>query len=103
MMVQKRITRKVISKSVPANNTEKAVKHTGDERKTVRSKRACLFCQNKTTPAYTDTALLRRFITDRAKIVSHLRNNLCSKHHRVTAKQIKYARHLSLLPFTPKV
>lgn len=69
-----------------------------------RSKRrVCLFCQNKSNPTYTDLSTLRRFLTDRAKIVGKERSGVCSKHQRAVAKNIKYARHLALLPFVPKV
>jgi len=71
--------------------------------KTGRPKRVCLFCQNETNPTYTDLAILRRFLTDRAKIVAKERSGVCSKHQRAVAKNIKYARHLALLPFVPKV
>jgi len=67
------------------------------------SKKSCYFCQSKTSPAYTDLATLRKYLTDRAKIVAKLRSGVCSKHQRAVAKNIKYARHLDLLPFTPKV
>lgn len=69
----------------------------------VRTKRPCLFCQNKSRPAYTDLVTLRRFLTDRAKIVAKERSGVCARHQRAVAKNIKYARHLSLLPFVPKV
>lgn len=68
-----------------------------------RSKRACVFCQGKSNPSYTDLSALRRFLTDRAKIVAKERSGVCSKHQRQVAKNIKYARHLALLPFVPKV
>ena len=68
-----------------------------------RSKRACAFCQGKSNPSYTDLSALRRFLTDRAKIVAKERSGVCSKHQRQVAKNIKYARHLALLPFVPKV
>lgn len=63
----------------------------------------CQFCQNKSIPSYSDTANLRRFLTDRAKITPKLRSGLCSKHQRFVAREIKHARHLGLLPFVPKV
>lgn len=69
----------------------------------VRTKRACLFCQGKSTPMYTDLVTLRRFLTDRAKIVAKERSGVCARHQRAVSKNIKYARHLSLLPFVPKV
>ncbi len=106
-MAEKKITRKVIlkvvsSKEVTPKKEEEEVQPTKDQAR-VGSKRTCFFCQSKTTPAYTDIVVLRRFITDRAKIVPKDKSNVCSRHQRALAKQIKYARHLALLPFTPKV
>lgn len=66
-------------------------------------KRNCYFCQSKTSPSYTDLANLKRYLTERAKIVPKQRSGACSKHQRAVTKNIKYARHLSLLPFVPKV
>ena len=99
-MAQKKITRKVISR-VPIKKEEPAKVEAHEPE--ARPKRFCLFCKNKFTPSYTDIATLRRFLTDRAKIVPKQRSGACSKHQRLVAKNIKYARHLSLLPFTPKV
>lgn len=90
--------RKVISSKAPVK--EEKIEQVEE---VSRAKRTCLFCQGKTNPSYTDIVTLRRFTTDRAKIVPKLKSNLCSKHQRAVAKHIKYARHLSLLPFTPKV
>ena len=74
-----------------------------EEEQSVRTKKGCSFCQAKTTPNYTDLATLRRYLTDRAKILPKGRSGVCSKHQRQVSKNIKYARHLSLLPFVPKV
>lgn len=68
-----------------------------------KARKGCFFCQKKLTPSYTDVVSLRRFLTDRAKIIAKERSGVCSKHQRQVAKHIKYARHLSLLPFVPKV
>ena len=88
-----KITRKVISKK----DSEQ------DIQTPTRSKKVCFYCQSKTAPSYTDLVTLRRYLTDRVKIVPKLKSNLCAKHQRRVTKQIKYARHLALLPFTPKV
>lgn len=101
-MAEKKITRKVISKLT--KKAEEVVEPSEEEpQKVVRTKKVCFFCQSKTRPSYADTSTLRRFTTDRAKIVAKLKSNLCSKHQRAVTREIKYARHLSLLPFTPKV
>lgn len=104
-MSTKKVTRKIISRSsLPkkevTSHQEPIVKESA---KVTRSKRECFFCQNKSNPSYTDLASLRRFLTDRAKIAGKERTGACSKHQRVITRNIKYARHLSLLPFVPKV
>jgi len=88
----------------PVEEVEKAEKTERFEgEKTLKTKRTCHFCQTKTSPSYTDLATLKRYLTDRAKILPKLRSGVCAKHQRAVSRQIKYARHLSLLPFVPKV
>lgn len=100
MVITKKVIKKITGNEVKKEKTkEQQPKFTTDGKKIKR----CAFCQSKTSPSYTDIASLKRFISDRAKIVSRLRSGTCAKHQRFLSKNIKYARHLSLLPFTPKV
>ncbi len=95
--------KRVISKvSAPAPQVE-PVEEVEKVENPLKVKRSCLFCQSKTTPSYTDLVTLKRFLTDRAKILPKLRSSVCARHQRALSKHIKYARHLSLLPFVPKV
>lgn len=64
-----------------------------------RSKRRCFFCEGQKEPSFADSVTLRRFISDRSRIVPRIRTGICSKHHRRLTRQIKYSRHLALLPF----
>lgn len=66
-------------------------------------KRVCMFCEKKVEPDYADSITLRKYMSDRARIVAKSRTATCSKHQRALTKQIKYARHLSLLPFIARV
>lgn len=66
-------------------------------------KKVCIFCKDKTIPTYTDASALRHFVSDRGRIVAKQRSGVCSKHQRTLTKEIKHARHLSLLPFTVKI
>lgn len=66
-------------------------------------RRGCAFCQSKQAPSYVDTATLKRFLSERGKILPKTYTHLCSKHQRAVTKHIKYARHLALLSFTPKL
>lgn len=105
MAEKKKITRKVISKAASsiAPKKEEVAEQVEEVEKGKRTKRGCYFCLNKASPTYTDLVTLRRFLTDRAKILPKAKSNVCSKHQRIVAKNIKYARHLSLLPFVPRV
>lgn len=106
MAEKKKIVKKVISRIPVTKETQEVKEETTEAvetQKEVRSKKVCQFCQNKTNPSYTDLAVLRRFLSDRAKIQPRARSGVCSKHQRGVAKNIKYARHLALLPFVPKV
>lgn len=90
-----------VMEPVEVEKVEKTDRFEGE--KTLRVKRSCHFCQSKQSPSYTDLVTLKRFLTDRAKILPKLRSSVCARHQRALSKHIKYARHLSLLPFVPKV
>lgn len=66
-------------------------------------RRVCAFCANTWVPDYKNAALLRRFISERGKIVNHVRSGTCAKHQRSLSVEIKRARHLALMPFISKV
>ncbi|KKP59330.1 MAG: 30S ribosomal protein S18 [Candidatus Gottesmanbacteria bacterium GW2011_GWA1_34_13] len=59
----------------------------------------CPFCKEKTEPYYREVEILRKYVSERGKILSHLRTGICSKHQRRVAKQLKHARFLSFIPF----
>jgi small subunit ribosomal protein S18 len=49
---------------------------------------------------YKDTALLRKFISDRGKIRARRVTGNCSQHQRDIAIAVKNAREMALLPYT---
>ena len=53
-----------------------------------------------TTIDYKDTALLRKFISDRGKIRARRVTGNCVQHQRDVATAIKNAREVALLPYT---
>ena len=64
-------------------------------------KKVCLFCQEKIAYVdYKDTALLRKFISDRGKIRARRVTGNCTQHQRDVATAIKNAREMALLPYT---
>jgi small subunit ribosomal protein S18 len=63
----------------------------------------CPFDKTKTEPDYKDPETLMKFMTDRAKILGKARSGICAKHQRRLSVAVKRARHLGLLPYTPKI
>ena len=49
---------------------------------------------------YKDIAALRRFVSERGKILPRRVTGTCAKHQRELTTAIKRARHLALLPYT---
>jgi small subunit ribosomal protein S18 len=66
-------------------------------------KRKCHFCEGKIEPSFKEMETLRRFVSDRGKIIPCTRSGVCAKHQRRLAREVKRARFLALLPFITKV
>lgn len=63
-------------------------------------KKVCIFCVDKVEHIdYKDTAKLRRYISERGKIVPRRISGNCAKHQRQLTVAIKRARQIALLPF----
>ncbi|MDR1747812.1 MAG: 30S ribosomal protein S18, partial [Spirochaetaceae bacterium] len=62
-------------------------------------KKVCRFCSQKARIDYKDAEGLRRFTTERGKILPRRITGTCAKHQRRLAVEIKRARDLALLPF----
>jgi small subunit ribosomal protein S18 len=62
-------------------------------------KKVCRFCIQKLKIDYKDADTLRRFITERGKILPRRITGTCAKHQRALAAAIKQARIIALLPF----
>jgi small subunit ribosomal protein S18 len=76
----------------------------GDDRgrgkgKVYFKKKVCKFCVQKLKINYKDADVLRRFITERGKILPRRMTGTCAKHQRALALAIKQARSIALLPF----
>ena len=63
-------------------------------------RRVCAFCVDKVDHIdYKDTARLRKFLTERGKIMPCRMSGTCAKHQRKLATAIKQARIVALLPY----
>ena len=66
-----------------------------------RRRKSCSFCMDKVDHIdYKDTNRLRRYITERGKILPRRISGNCARHQRQLTKAIKRARNIALLPFT---
>ena len=64
-------------------------------------KKVCQFCVDKVADIdYKDVAKLRRYVSERAKILPRRITGTCAKHQRQMPIAIKRARHIALLPFS---
>ena len=76
---------------------------TDDKSKRVRrapKKKVCLFCTDKNAVIdYKDVNKLKKFITEKGKIIPRRASGTCAEHQRDIALAIKRARYMALLPY----
>ena len=66
-----------------------------------RRRKVCQFCVDKVEFIdFKDTAKLRKYTSDRGKILPRRMTGTCAMHQRQLTTAIKRARHVSLLPYT---
>lgn len=66
----------------------------------IRRKRNCWFTENKIQFIdYKDEKILRRFISERGKIIPRRISGTSSHYQRMLAEAIKRARHMAILPY----
>jgi small subunit ribosomal protein S18 len=64
-------------------------------------RRVCAFCVDKIdTVDYKNTGKLRKYVSDRGKILPRRTTGNCASHQRMVTRAIKRAREIALLPFT---
>ncbi|HIR52208.1 MAG TPA: 30S ribosomal protein S18 [Candidatus Onthovicinus excrementipullorum] len=64
-------------------------------------KRVCSFCVEKVENIdYKDTQRLRKYVSERSKILPRRVTGTCAFHQRELTQAIKRARHVALLPYT---
>ncbi len=66
-----------------------------------RRKKVCYFCENKMDHVdYKDVALLKKYVSERYKILPRRATGTCAKHQRQVTGAVKIARNIALLPYT---
>ena len=65
-----------------------------------KRRKVCQFCVDKCQSIdYKDTARLRRYMSDRSKILPRRTTGTCARHQRQLMVAIKRARQIALLPY----
>ena len=65
-----------------------------------RRKQVCIFCEDKISYIdYKDSAKLRKFISERGKILPRRISGTCAQHQIKLTTAIKRARQVALLPY----
>ena len=64
-----------------------------------RRKKVCVFCGKDNVIDYKDVNKLKRYISERGKILPIRITGNCAKHQRALTVAIKRARHVALMPY----
>jgi small subunit ribosomal protein S18 len=85
--------KKNINKNVDVDDKSKKFKR-------APKKKVCAFCVEKIEEIdYKDIAKLKRFVTEKGKIIPRRASGVCAEHQRQLAVAIKRARAIALLPY----
>lgn len=83
-----------------AAKTEAVVRPARPANTNRRRRKVCVFCADKVAFIdYKDSAKLRKFISERGKILPRRISGTCAVHQRELNTAIKRARNMALLPF----
>lgn len=64
-------------------------------------RRVCSFCADKSKEIdYKDIGTLKKYVSDRGKILPRRATGTCAKHQRRVTEEVKKARQVALLPYS---
>ena len=84
-------------------NKEKGDRNEGSMKKRPmrRRKKVCVFCGDKNNEIdYKDVNKLKRYVSERGKILPRRITGTCAKHQRTLTVAVKRARHIALMPYS---
>ena len=65
-----------------------------------RKRKVCVFCGAEAVIDYKDTNTLKKYVSERGKILPRRVTGTCAKHQRAITVAVKRARHIALMPYT---
>ena len=79
---------------------EKERTERNDRRNRKSRKKVCAFCMDKIENIdYKDVPRLKRYLSDRAKIIPRRVTGTCARHQRQLTVAVKRGRHVAFLPY----
>ena len=85
---------------MPVNKTEKG-EGSMKRRPMRRRKKVCVFCGSKNAEIdYKDVNMLKRYVSERGKILPRRITGNCAKHQKALTVAVKRARHVALMPYS---
>ena len=67
--------------------------------KRITRAKKCPLCGDDIIVDYKDLPLLKKYVSERGKILGRARTGICAKHQRQVTNSIKRARYVALIPF----
>ncbi len=101
--IKEEVKEEVVSENVEATDVENKV--VTDKKKFFKlhknKKKVCAFCDDKNLKFidYKDVNRLRKFVTEKGKIIPSRQTGTCARHQRELQVAVKRARNMALLPF----
>ncbi len=68
----------------------------------IKKPTGCYYTQTKSTPDYKEVLVLKKFLTERGKILHKSFTGLTAKNQRLVSAAVKKARFMALLPYTDR-
>ena len=65
-----------------------------------RRKKVCVFCGKEKALDYKDVATLKKYVSERGKILPRRITGNCARHQRALTVAVKRARHVALMPYS---
>ena len=75
------------------NNSERPA----SRRPARRRRKVCVFCGKEIS--YKDAAKLKKYVSERGKILPRRVTGTCAKHQRAVTVAVKRARHMAIMPY----
>ena len=82
------------------HNSNNSGNNTGPVRRMTKRRKVCAICAEKLDDKdYKDVARIKRFLSERSKILPRRITGNCAKHQRILTTAVKRARHIALIPY----